>query len=209
MAIEWVAISAAVIPFLRKYASDWAVKLATKSADSALEKLYRCVIPDEKLVKINEAFVSRFSKELDSAMDLPTLTADAYRDALKEFLLNPSVQDALQAPLDGESELDWDQLCRFWSGFRFITLPEDFDWARVARTYGQSIQRLMLTDHELRPVLAAMAGIRTAEATERSAVTLNRLAGPARAFDLTRYAEAVKTAFAHLKLGPLDVDWAA
>ena len=47
MAIEWVAISAAVIPYLRKYASDWAGKLATQSADGALEKLYRRVVPDE------------------------------------------------------------------------------------------------------------------------------------------------------------------
>jgi predicted NACHT family NTPase len=207
MAIEWLAISAAVIPHIRKYAADRAAKLAGQYADGVLAKIYRRVVPDEKLVKANEAFVTRFSKELDSSMDLPTLHGAPYQEALQLLLGNPSVQDALQSPLDGESELDWELLRGIWNelrtpdGQRLIEVPAEFDWVKVAKTYRQSIQRQMLADSELRPVIQAIASLRTAAAVER-------VAGPARAFDLTRYAEALKTAFGYLKLGSLDTDWA-
>jgi len=106
MAIEWVAISAVVGAYLRKYAAERAEKLATRYADGVFAKTYRRLVPDGKLVQANEAFVTRFSKELDSAVDLPTLLAEGYQEALKLFLSNPSVQDALLAPLDGESQLN-------------------------------------------------------------------------------------------------------
>ncbi|MGA2267492.1 MAG: hypothetical protein ABSH44_03380 [Bryobacteraceae bacterium] len=126
-------------------------------------------------------------------MDLPTLHDVPYQEALQLFLGNPSVQDALQSPLDGESELDWELLRGIWNesrtpdGQRLIELPADFDWAKVAKTYRQSIQRQMPADPELRPVIQAIVSLRTA--------AVERVAGPARAFDLTRYAEALKTAF--------------
>ena len=200
MAIEWVAISAVVGAYLRKYAAERAEKLATRYADGVFAKTYRRLVPDAKLVQANEAFVTRFGKELDSAMDLPTLLAEGYQEALKLFLSNPSVQDALVAPLDGQSELNWEVLRGTWAELRLIELPGDFDWAKVARTYRESIKRLMLADPDLRPVIEAVASL-------RSAAALERLAGPARAFDLARYAGALKTAHGYLKLGPLDPDW--
>lgn len=99
MAIEWFAISAAVSPYLKKYAAERAERLAANYADGVFAKIYRRVVPDEKLVKANEAFVTRFGKELDSAVDLPTVTGGPYQEALRQFLSNPSVQDAIQAPL--------------------------------------------------------------------------------------------------------------
>ena len=220
MAIEWVAIAAAVTPYLKKYATNRAEKLAAKYTDGLLASAYRRLVPDEKLLKANEAFVTRFSKELDSAIDLPTLTAEPYDEALQLFLCNPSVQDALQAPLDGQTQLDSVLLAGIWAELRapdgenLIELPEDFDWAKVAKVYGKTIQRLAIGDRELRPVIEAFATIRAAEAAERSAdasertaAGVDRLAGPAPSFDLTRYADALKTAYAHLKLGSLDADW--
>ena len=168
MAIEWIAISTAVLPYVKKYAADRAERLATQSADGALAKIYRRIVPDEKLAKANESFVTRFGKELDSAMDLPTLSAESYEEALKAFLENPSVQDTILAPLDGRSEMDWQLLRGIWSESRLIDLPPDFDWAKVARTYQQYIQRQMLTDADLRPVIQAIAAIRAASAAERS-----------------------------------------
>jgi hypothetical protein len=94
MAIEWVAISAAVIPFLKKYAADRCGKLA----DGVLAGVYRRIVPDEKLEKANEAFVTQFSKELDSAIELPTVQARAYQKALKRFLSNPSVAQGPRGP---------------------------------------------------------------------------------------------------------------
>jgi len=87
-----------------------------------------------------------------------------------------------------------------WAELRLIELPGDFDWAKVARTYRESIKRLMLADPDLRPVIEAMASLRTSAAVER-------LAGPARAFDFARYAAALKAAHGYLILGPLDPDW--
>ena len=51
-------------------------------------------------------------------MDLPILTAGHYHEALQLFLRNPSVQDALQAPLDGHTALDGDLLAGIRAEFR-------------------------------------------------------------------------------------------
>jgi hypothetical protein len=203
MAIEWIAISAAVIPHVKKYAANRADKLA----DGVLAKTYRRLVPDEKLVKANQTFVSRFGKELDSAIDLATLTAEPYQRALEIFLSSPSVQDALQAPLDGHSDLDWELLRGIWAELRLISLPGDFEWARISRTYQQSLRNQMIADSELRPVIQALAAVRAAEAAERGAAALDRLVGPPCPFDLSRYADALKRAYSHLRLGALDPDW--
>ena len=113
--LEWAAISAAAIPHIRKYAADRVEKLASEYADGLFAKTYRRIVPDEKLVKANEAFVANFSNELDSSMDLPSLSEQAYQDALKDFIANPYVQDAIQAPLDGECKLDVQMLSATWS----------------------------------------------------------------------------------------------
>ena len=211
--IEWAAISAVVGGYLKKYASERMERLASEQADGALAKVYRRFVPDKNLEKVNEIFVTRFQKELDSAIDVPTLTAKAYREALQTFLCNDYVQDALQAPLDGESELDGKRLDSIWKevhtagGEHLIELPEEFDWSKVARLHGRNVRNLMVTSSELRPVIAVLAAIRTADASERTATATERLAGPARAFDLTRYAEALKKAYTYLKVGSLDTDW--
>ncbi len=213
MLIEWAAISAAVTPHIQKYAAERAEKLAGKYADGIFAKTYRRIVPDQKLVKANQAFVTRFDDELDTAMDMPTLNAKPYEDALKLFLANPYVQDAIQAPLDGESKLDGELLRGIWSetrdegGQQLMEPPADFDWTRVAKKYQKSIQRQMLYDPELRPVIHAIAGLRDAEANERTAAAAERLAGPARTFDLARYAKDLKAALSYLKLGSLDPDW--
>ena len=182
MAVEWVAIAAAIAPHIKKFAAERAEKLAAKSADGVLAKLYRRVLPDEKAVRANEAFLSRFGKELESWIELDTLLAEPYREALKRFLKNPSVQDSLMAPLDGKSELDSALLRGIWNESHLIELPTGFAWEKVSTTYGQSIQRQMLANPALRPVVAALAEIRSAEANERSADALDRIVGPARRF---------------------------
>jgi hypothetical protein len=182
MVIEWVAISAAVIPHIKRYAADRAEKLASKYSDGLLAGTYRRIVPDEKLVKANEAFVLRFSKELEYVNDLPTLNTPAYEQALQVLLSNQSVQEALHAPLDAQSELDWKLLRGCWNelrtrvGERLIELPSDFDWERLAKAYQQSVRRQMLMDPELRQVMQAVAAIRVAETSERTAVAVSRLA---------------------------------
>ena len=210
--IEWVAISAAVLPHIKKYASERAGKLAGKYADGVLSKTYRRFVPDEKLIKANEAFVAKFDEELDLVLDLKTVTGSSYEEALKAFLKNGNVQDLIQAPLDGESDLDWQLLRGMWSESRtydgqpLIGLG-DFDWPHLAKAYKRAIQKQMLGNSELRPVIQALAEIRAAEAAEHTAASMERLVGLIRAFDLASYAKAVKTAYAYLKFGSLDADW--
>ena len=110
MPIEWAAVSAVLLPHVTKYAREMGIKLASTYSDGVLSKLYRSIVPEEKLVQANQAFVLRFGKELDYAIDLPTISAEVYKTALAVFLRNDSVQDALQAPLDGQSDLDWQLL---------------------------------------------------------------------------------------------------
>ena len=165
------------------------------------------------LAKANEAFVARFIKELDSSIDLPTLYAQPYQDALASFLHNHAVQGLILAPLDGESELDSDLLQAIWAESRLaggeplIALPADFDWARVAKTYQHSIRRQMLADPNLRQLLTALSALRASDAATNSAAALDRLVGPVVAFDLSRYANTVKKAYSYLRLGSLDSEW--
>jgi GTPase SAR1 family protein len=208
--IDWVAISAAIAPYIKKYASSRVGKIASQQIDTALARAMR---PEHRLVIANDIFVSRFGKELESAIDLETLTKDSYQRALAAFLANPSVQDVLLGTLDGHSELDWQLLRGIWSEFRtsngerIIELPADFDWKRVGNTYAPALQRRMLSDSELRPIAEAAANVRTADATVATAEALARLVGPAQVFDMARYANSLQITYAHLKLGSLDADW--
>jgi len=135
MPIEWATISAVVLPFLKDYIRDRAKQLARQKLDDT----FKNITTKDTLTKLNETFTDRFSKELDSAIDLPTLEAEPYQQALKAFLRNHAVQDLLQAPLDGQSPVDWKLLRGTWEEFylpggeQLIPLPEDFDWAKVAK----------------------------------------------------------------------------
>ena len=64
MPIEWLAISVAVIPHIKRYVADQVEKLGSKYVDGVLGSAYRRVIPDEKLViasvKLNQV-VARLS----------------------------------------------------------------------------------------------------------------------------------------------------
>jgi hypothetical protein len=101
MVIEWAMISGVAVPHIKEFARNAGVKLAAKYSDGLFAEAYRRVVPDAKLVKANEAFVQRFSDELGSAMDLPTLNAAPYASALAAFLSNESVQSVLHAPQKG------------------------------------------------------------------------------------------------------------
>jgi len=64
MLLEWAVISAAVTPHIKKYVTEKSAKLASGYADSATAKLYKRLVPDQKLQKAVEAFVTAFDKEL-------------------------------------------------------------------------------------------------------------------------------------------------
>ncbi len=200
MPFDVMSISTSIFPFLKALASGLAEKLATRYADKSLADTYRLLVPDQKLLKANQAFVSRFSKELDSSVDLETLNGEAYRTALESFLKNPTVQEEIQLPLDGQSGLDWKLLSGIWAELMLIPLPDEFSWDRVARTYKQTIERQMISDPLLRPIIQAVAMLRLASATESMTNNVD-------SFDLSRYATAIKRTYSFLKLGSIDSDW--
>src|SRR5579864_2512478 len=211
--LEWTVISAAVAPHIKKYVTEKAAKLASGYADSTAAKLYKRLMPDQKLQKAVESFVAAFDKELRSTIQNPTLTGSAYPDALKIFLADYDVLEALEKPLDAQSELDWDLLKRRWTYLldcksqRLIDLPQEFDWEELATRYGKSLQRQALADPELRQVAQALATLQIKENTKRGAAAAERLAGPARGFDLARYAQSICEAYSFLRFGSLDSDW--
>lgn len=213
MPLEWAAIAAAVTPHIKKYVTEKTTKLASGYADSKIAKLYRRLMPDQKLEKAVESFVVAFDKELRSSMENPTLTYPAYQDALKVFLADPDVLEALEKPLDAQSELDWEPLKRRWTYLfdskdqRLIDLPQEFDWDDLAMRYGKSLQKQALADPELRQVAQSLASLRTAAATESAAADLKQLAGPEKHFDLIRYAQSIQEAYSFLRFGSLDSDW--
>src|SRR5579864_901581 len=211
--LEWTVISAAVAPYIKKYVTEKAAKLASGYADSTAAKLYKRLMPDEKLQKAVESFVAAFDKELRSTIQNPTLTGAAYHDALKIFLADYDVLEALEKPLDAQSELDWNLLKRRWTylldakGQRLIDLPQEFDWDDLATRYAKSLRKQALADPELRQVAQALATLQIKEETTRGADAVERLAGPAKGFDLARYAQSICEAYSFLRFGSLDSDW--
>ncbi len=212
MPLDPIAIAAAVLPSVTKFAADRVKKLAENEADGKLAALYNRLLPDEKLRKINETFANRFTKELESAMDLPTLQADSYARALTEFLKNPSVQDEIAKPLDGITAVDARLLSGIWAetrldGRSLILLPEDFDWEKVAKLHAKSARTQGLADDKLRPVIAALSALRREEYAKRGAEAAERTAGPVYSFDLGRYAADLESDFNYLALGSIDTEW--
>lgn len=203
MILAWEPISAAVAPYLGKYIAERVGKIADHTFGSALER----IASDKTALKANELFVARFSEELDRSIDIPTLQAEPYSEDLKRFLVNPSVQDIVIAPLDGTSDLNWQLLDGIWNESELMALPEDFDWATLAKVYRKTLVRLSLTDSSLRPAFVALQTALIAESSAVIARSVERLAGPERALDLQRYSKSIKQAFAHLRLGSLDADW--
>jgi len=143
--LEWAAISAAVLPHALEFAKGRAKSLAEKAADSALGDLYRRLVPDATLAAVNEAFFKRFCVELESS-DFLTFTDDQTRHDLVQFLSNPSVQAAIQAPLDGQSSVD-------------SRLSADFRWNLVAAGHQNAILQKGLSNGDLRPVYTKLAEI--------------------------------------------------
>ncbi len=115
--------------------------------------------------------------------------------------------------MDGQSELNWKFLDRRWGylktadGEPLISLPEDFNWAKLAKRYGEALQSQALSDPELRELVQARASLRTAKAVEDAASGIARVAGPDMAFDLARYAQSVVESYCYLKFGSLDPEW--
>ncbi|HJX83359.1 MAG TPA: NACHT domain-containing protein, partial [Candidatus Angelobacter sp.] len=187
--------------------------MAKEYADSTIAKLYKRLVPNEKLIKATQAFLARFNKELDSASDLPTITMPAYEAALKVFLSDAEVLEALEGPLDGQSHLKVELLNNRWRYLRtaknepLIELPGDFDWGKLSKRYGEALQQQALADPELRQLVTATASLRTANATEEAAAGIGRIVGPVKTFDLTRYAQSVIESYCYLKLGSFDADW--
>ena len=212
MLLEWAAISAAVIPYVRKHVADTAAKLADQTAGRLLVGTYKRLLPDDKLLKANKTFVDKFQKELAYSADLPTLNADAYNQALRSFLTNDVVQEELQRPLDGESTIDWKLLRGIWaesrsSNYPSLPLPDDFDWEELSLMYKAALRKQLLVDPQYRSVLQAVSAIRSVELAERITAAVERLAPVPKSLDLEQYRKAVLRSYAHLKLGSLDADW--
>jgi GTPase SAR1 family protein len=211
--LEWAVISATVAPHVKRYVTEKAAKLAAGHVDSAAAKLYKRLMPDKKLQKAVEAFVAAFDKELRSTIENPTLTGSFF-PALKIFLTDHDVLEALEKPLDAQTELDWDLLKRRWtylldaSGHHLIALPQEFDWEELAARYVKSLQKQSLADPELREIAQVLATLQIRENTKDSADAVRRFAGLPKDFDLVRYAKSIQEAYGFLRLGSLDADWA-
>jgi hypothetical protein len=174
-------------------------KLLEKGEDAALAPLYAQLLPNEKLQRANREFVNCFTKELDKTIILPTLNAPQYAEALGAFLCNPTVQDAIRRPLDGESEFDWALLGGIWTelkrpdGSNLMALPSAFGWSHIGSTYQNAVQKLIPSTPDMRKLLAA----------------LGRLAPPSEPIDFKRYSTELIEAYGYLRLGSIGEDWTA
>ena len=72
MILEWAALSKAVLPAVTKLAAERAKKLGEDVSGEQISSIYKRVMREDLLSKINEIFVSRFGEELDRTCVLTT-----------------------------------------------------------------------------------------------------------------------------------------
>lgn len=207
--LEWATIAAAVTPFVKEHVSALLKKAGNKGAELVVKRAQH----EQKLLEVNRKFCERFSKELDSVIELETLTAPAFKEGLQRFMRSEAVQDLITAPLDAESTLDPDALAALWreikteSGDPLPALPDDFSWSSLAKTYCTALNRQILEDPDLRQLRMALTTERAAETLDDVRSHLERIAGPLAGFDLNRYANALKRSYQHVRLGAIHPDW--
>jgi hypothetical protein len=132
-----------------------------------------------------QLFAEEWNKELEDKCEF-TSALDGYRDQLK-ILIETTAAEVAQYMEPGTKDVDLTLEKRTWGELHLDELPVGFDWESVARSYGQAIRIYIKKDPELRAAYDTALRERTADATERAAAGIERLAGPDPGFDLAAY----------------------
>jgi hypothetical protein len=171
--------------------------LATDEVRTGAKSVLGRLLPNEREKATKEAiklFVEEFLAELDDKTDL-TSSLPGYQDQLRRLieLAGPHIADWMQPDT---KNVDLGLVQRMWSGIGFDKLPEDFDWALVARNYERAIRKYLRSNPAFHNVL-------TVALLEEAKNIQSRIAGPDPGFDLTGYRDYLRKKCAVLQLSAM------
>ena len=102
---------------------------------------------------------------------VPALETVAWADDVKEFVRSSDAQAGLRQAFESStSTVDRSVLEQGWPTGATASLPDDFDWEIVARTFSKRLKLLRAQDEDLRQIYAAQAAGETAENTRQMLV---------------------------------------
>ena len=126
-----------------------------------------------------------------------TLIAE-YTQSIKKLLKEKSVRKVLGSPFQEDcSYLDTKTLKETWEQLDLLTLPDDFDWNRLAKKYLKKVKAIYQESDELKEILKI-------QLQQQATDSLEQIAGIKTDFDLVKYQETILEKYGNLKLESLD-----
>ena len=193
--LDWLAVwgvSSAVglvfKPILEDLAKDatkdWAKDLLKDSFKNVLR------LPSKEPVDIAagkalKEFLQLVQDELEDA-ELPEAELKLYIKPLKQFIKDKSVKEILGSAFKDDCQvLDAVTLAKTWTQLNLRSLPDGFEWERVAKRYLKKVKAIVRESDELRTILDS-------QNLEAIAQSTQELAGIIPEFDLRRYQEGLQ-----------------
>jgi predicted NACHT family NTPase len=175
---------------------DWAKDLMKDSLKNVLR------LPSKEPVDIAagkalKEFLQLVQDELEDA-DLSEAGLKQYIKPLKQFIKDKSVKEILGSAFKDDCQvLDAATLAKTWNQLNLRSLPDEFEWERVAKRYLKKVKALVRESDELRALLDSQK----LEGIEQNT---RELAGIVTEFDLERYQEGLRERYGNLNLDSLD-----
>ncbi|MDY7021307.1 MAG: NACHT domain-containing protein, partial [Cyanobacteriota bacterium] len=138
-------------------------------------------------------FLKLIQQELEDA-DLDNTQILQYNLSVEEFIKNPEVAEALGQTFVDKSSLNAKLLKSRWEQLEFKkTLPEEFDWERVAKRYPKKVKAIIQENPELREIFDSENLQKLADAVPVQPE-----------FDLIKHQEGIRERYGNLNLESID-----
>ncbi len=188
-------------PVLEDLAKDLAQDAAKSYVGQAFASVFS-VINKKPLTKATGLALQEFLRLMEDELLDAEVAKDKIanmQDAVKYFLQNQSVQHAIaELFLTPDYHLDPKIFAVAWQALPLPpALPDEFDWARIAKRFARKVREIRDADAELRDTFTALQQRDNAEA-------LKELVGLPPEFDLDTYREALVERFGNLSLDSMD-----
>ncbi|MBD2774402.1 NACHT domain-containing protein [Iningainema tapete] len=149
-------------------------------------------------------FLNLVQLELED-LEIEPPQIEEYTEDLNKFIQDISIRETLGKPFEAalgliaedDSQLLNQLLAHRWNNLNLKTLPDNFNWERLAKRYRKKVQTIVNESKELRELL-------NAENLNKIRQELEQLTPVSPDFDLSRYQEGLKTAYSILRLDTLD-----
>jgi len=194
------AVGFAFKPILEDLAKDAAKDFTKDFFKDSLKNVLKLPHKEPLDVAAGKAlkeFLQLVQQELEDA-DLDEKDLPQYTKPLKQFIKDKSVIETLGSAFQEDCQvLDTKTLAATWNHLNLLSLPDDFDWERVAKRYLKKVKAIARESDELRKILDS-------QNQEEIARNTSEIAGIIPDFDLEKYQEGLRESYGNLKLDNLE-----